>query len=32
MAIVIYGVAQSVMGRYADIPTVSDAINAQLPY
>ncbi|MGD1896926.1 MAG: Tic20 family protein [Phormidesmis sp.] len=31
MAIVIYGVAQSVMGRYAEIPTVSDAINMQLP-
>ncbi|MGD1867569.1 MAG: Tic20 family protein [Phormidesmis sp.] len=31
-AIVVYGVAQSVMGRYAEIPTVSDAINTQLPY
>ncbi|MEL6492214.1 MAG: Tic20 family protein [Cyanobacteria bacterium J06634_6] len=32
MAIVVYGVAQSVMGRYAEIPTISDAINTQLPY
>lgn len=32
MAVVVYGVAQSVMGRYAEIPTVSDAINTQLPY
>ncbi len=32
MAIVVYGVAQSVMGQYAEIPTVSDAINTQLPY
>jgi len=31
-AIVVYGVAQSVTGRYAEIPTVSDAINTQLPY
>ena len=32
MAIVVYGVVQSVMGRYAEIPTISDAINMQLPY
>ena len=32
MAIVIYGVAQSVMGRYAEIPTISDAVNMQMPY
>ncbi|MEL6552478.1 MAG: Tic20 family protein [Cyanobacteria bacterium J06621_11] len=31
MAIVVYSVAQSVMGRYAEIPTVSEAINMQLP-
>lgn len=31
MAVVVYGVAQTVMGRYAEIPTVSDAINMQLP-
>jgi len=32
MAIVVYGVVQSVMGRYAEIPTISEAINMQLPY
>lgn len=32
MAIVIYGVVQSAMGRYAEIPTISEAINMQLPY
>lgn len=32
MAIVIYSVAQSVMGRYAEIPTISDAVNTQMPY
>lgn len=31
-AIVIYGVAKSVMGQYADIPTISEAINMQMPY
>jgi len=30
--IVIYSVIQSLLGRYADIPTISDAINMQLPY
>lgn len=30
--IVIYSVIQSLLGRYADIPTISDAINTQLPY
>ena len=32
MGIVIYGVFQSITGHYAEIPTVSDAINMQLPY
>ncbi|MEL6470961.1 MAG: Tic20 family protein [Cyanobacteria bacterium J06614_10] len=32
MAIVIYSVARSVMGEYAEIPTISEAINMQLPY
>ena len=32
MAIVIYGVAFSVLGRYAEIPTISDAVNAQMPF
>ncbi|MEM6450845.1 MAG: Tic20 family protein [Cyanobacteria bacterium P01_D01_bin.105] len=32
MVIVVYSVAQSVMGRYAEIPTISDAVNAQMPY
>lgn len=32
MAIVVYSVAQSVMGRYAEIPTISDAVNTQMPY
>lgn len=32
MAIVVYSVAQSVVGRYAEIPTISDAVNAQMPY
>lgn len=32
MAIVIYSVAQSVLGRYAEIPTISDAVNMQMPY
>ena len=31
MAIVVYSVTQTVMGRYAEIPTVSEAINMQLP-
>ena len=30
--ITIYGVIQSLLGRYADIPTISDAINMQMPY
>ncbi|MGB3572615.1 MAG: Tic20 family protein [Phormidesmis sp.] len=30
MAVVVYSVAQSIMGRYAEIPTVSEAINMQL--
>ncbi|MGB7085468.1 MAG: Tic20 family protein [Phormidesmis sp.] len=32
MAMVIYSVAQSVLGRYADIPTISEAVNMQMPY
>lgn len=32
MAIVVYSVAQSAMGRYAEIPTISDAVNTQMPY
>ena len=32
MAIVVYSVVQSVRGEYAEIPTVSEAINMQLPY
>ena len=32
MAIVIYSVAQSVLGRYAEIPTISEAVNMQMPY
>lgn len=32
MGIVIYGVAQSVLGRYAEIPTISDAVNMNMPY
>lgn len=32
MAVVIYSVAQSVVGRYAEIPTISDAVNMQMPY
>lgn len=32
MAIVVYSVAQSVLGRYAEIPTISDAVNMQMPY
>lgn len=32
MAIVIYSVAQSALGRYAEIPTISDAVNMQMPY
>ncbi|MGB3768024.1 MAG: Tic20 family protein [Phormidesmis sp.] len=31
MAIVVYGVAQSVLGRYAEIPSISDAVNMQIP-
>ncbi len=31
MAIVVYSVAQSVLGRYAEIPTISDAVNMQMP-
>ncbi|MBE9063501.1 Tic20 family protein [cf. Phormidesmis sp. LEGE 11477] len=30
-AIVVYSVAQSVLGQYAEIPTISEAINMQLP-
>ncbi len=30
MAVVVYSVIQSLMGRYAEIPTVSEAINMQL--
>lgn len=30
-AIVGYSVAQSILGQYAEIPTISDAINMQLP-
>ena len=32
MAVVIYSVAQSVLGRYAEIPTISEAVNMQMPY
>ncbi len=32
MAIVVYSVARSVMGQYAEIPTISDAVNMQMPY
>jgi hypothetical protein len=32
MGIVVYSVAQSVLGRYAEIPTISDAVNMQMPY
>ena len=32
MAIVIYSVVQSVLGRYAEIPTISEAVNMQMPY
>lgn len=32
MGIVVYGVFQSVRGEYAEIPTISEAINMQLPY
>jgi hypothetical protein len=32
MAIVVYSVAQSALGRYAEIPTISDAVNMQMPY
>ena len=32
MAIVVYSVVQSVLGRYAEIPTISDAVNMQMPY
>ncbi len=32
MAIVIYSIAQSVLGRYAEIPTISEAVNMQMPY
>jgi uncharacterized membrane protein len=32
MAIVVYSVTQSVLGRYAEIPTISDAVNMQMPY
>lgn len=32
MGIVIYGVAQSALGRYAEIPTISDAVNMNMPY
>lgn len=32
MAIVMYSVAQSVLGQYAEIPTISDAVNMQMPY
>lgn len=32
MVAVVYAVAQSVMGRYAEIPTISDAVNMQMPY
>ncbi|MGC1306100.1 MAG: Tic20 family protein [Phormidesmis sp.] len=32
MAVVIYAVAQSVLGRYAEIPTISEAVNMQMPY
>ena len=31
MAIVGYGVVQSALGRYAEIPTISDAVNMQMP-
>ncbi|MEL6937965.1 MAG: Tic20 family protein [Cyanobacteria bacterium J06598_1] len=31
MAIVVYSIVQSVLGRYAEIPTISEAINMQLP-
>ncbi len=30
MAVVVYSAFQSIMGRYAEIPTVSEAINMQL--
>lgn len=32
MAIVIYGVAFSVLGRYTEVPGISDAVNAQMPF
>jgi uncharacterized membrane protein len=32
MAIVVYSVVQSVRGQYAEIPTISDAVNMQMPY
>lgn len=32
MAVVVYSVAQSVLGRYAEIPTISEAVNMQMPY
>lgn len=32
MGIVIYGIAQSALGRYAEIPTISDAVNMNMPY
>lgn len=31
MAIVVYSVAQSILGRYAEIPTISEAVNMQMP-
>lgn len=32
MAIVVYGIVQSALGRYAEIPAISDAVNMQMPY
>jgi len=31
MAIVVYSVVQSIRGVYADIPTISEAVNMQMP-
>lgn len=31
IAIVVYGIVQSALGRYAEIPTISDAVNMQMP-
>ena len=32
MAVVVYSVVQSIAGRYAEIPTISEAVNMQMPY